>query len=59
MASRGKQSADDLNLSLTGAGIHSAASTQRSRPGSAKTPKRPSSVSDMPTGREVFKNQQT
>jgi len=51
MAARGKHTMDDLNLSLTGSGIQSAASTSRSRPGSAKQLKRPNSVSDLP--REV------
>ncbi|WAQ95629.1 CP131-like protein [Mya arenaria] len=51
MASRDRTTMDDFNLSLTGSGIQSAASTHRSRPGSAKN-KRPSSVTDMSTGRE-------
>ncbi|XP_060605968.1 centrosomal protein of 131 kDa-like [Ruditapes philippinarum] len=47
MSSRGRQPADDFNLSLTGSGIHSAASTSRSRPGSAKQLKRPNSMTDV------------
>ncbi|KAL4239667.1 hypothetical protein ACF0H5_000473 [Mactra antiquata] len=49
MSSRSRQATDDLNLSLTGAGIHSAASSSRSRPGSAKHLKRPNSVTDVST----------
>ncbi|XP_053392932.1 centrosomal protein of 131 kDa-like [Mercenaria mercenaria] len=47
MSSRGRQPADDLNLSLAGSGIHSATSTNRSRPGSAKQLKRPNSMTDV------------
>ena len=47
---------DDLNLSLAGSGIHSAASSSRSRPGSAKQQlKRPNSVTDL--SREVQLNE--
>ena len=53
MSGRGRQGMDDLNLSLAGSGIHSAASSSRSRPGSAKQQlKRPNSVTDV--SREVF-----
>lgn len=38
---------DDLNLSLTGSGIQSAASTSRNRPGSAKQLRRPNSLTDV------------
>ena len=47
MSARGRAGLDDLNLSLTGSGINSAASTSRSRPGSAKQLKRPNSMTDI------------
>ena len=53
MSARGRQALDDLNLSLAGSGIHSAASSSRSRPGSAKQLKRPNSVTDV--SKEVFR----
>ena len=53
MAAKGRQGADDMNLSLTGSGIASATSTSRSRPGSARHQKRPNSVSE-PTKEVIY-----
>lgn len=50
MSSHGKQLVSDLNLSLEGSGIQSAASTNRVRPNSAKQLKRPNSMTDISKG---------